>query len=166
MTGVDIPGIGVVVADDDARVRSVLRSILNAESDMTVLGEAGDGNEAVAVVRAFLPDVVLLDVRMPGTSGIDAARAIRQSVPGAAIVMLTVSDDDDDLHKAVLAGAHGYLLKDIDLFDVVGAVRTAATGQSVLSAGLAARLAGDGERGEGSAASPAGDCSRRVNDKC
>ncbi len=134
------PVIEVLVADDDARFRRVLTAIVGAEDDMIVVGQAADGADAVAQAASLAPDVVLLDVAMPGTGGIEAARAIKEYVPTTRIVMLTASDEEDDLYKALRAGASGYLLKHSALVDVAVSVRTAASGHVVLTPSMAAKL--------------------------
>jgi len=134
------PVIEILVADDDEQFRWVLATIVAAESDLVLVGEAADGAEAVAKATALVPDVVLLDVAMPGTGGIEAARAIKEWVPTTTVVMLTASDEEDDLYKALRAGASGYLLKDSALADVCALVRICAAGHAVLSPAMAAKL--------------------------
>ncbi|HEX3393680.1 MAG TPA: response regulator transcription factor [Acidimicrobiales bacterium] len=135
--------IEVLVVDDEERFRRVLTAILAVEADIAVVGEAADGAEAVAKATSLMPDVVLLDVRMPGTGGIEAAQAIKAWSPTTKVVMLTASDEDEDLYKALRAGASGYLLKEKALVDVCLCVRAAASGQAVLSPSMAARLVAD-----------------------
>jgi len=132
--------IEVLVVDDEERFRRVLVAIVGAEADMVVVDVAADGNEAVAKAIALVPDVVLLDVAMPGTGGIEAARAIKEWVPTTKVVMLTASDEEEDLYKALRAGASGYLLKEKALVDLCVSVRAAACGQAVLSPSMAAML--------------------------
>lgn len=136
--------IGVLVADDDPHYRSVVVSLLAVERDMRVVAEACTGNEAVARAEDLVPDVALLDVRMPGLDGIETAEAIQAAVPTTKIVMLTTSDETDDVYGALCAGACGYLLKDQGLEGLVDVVRTVASGLGmVLSPAVAARLLGD-----------------------
>lgn len=135
--------ITVLVADDDACFRAVLIAVVAAEADMAVVGEAGDGAEAVAMATSLIPEVVLLDVAMPGTGGIEAARAIKEWLPITKVVMLTASDEEEDLYKALRAGASGYLLKDRALTELGVSVRAVASGQAVLSPSMAAKLAAD-----------------------
>ncbi len=135
--------IEVLVVDDHSGFRRVLCSVLGAEADISVVGEASDGEEAVAKCLELVPNVVLLDVQMPGTGGIEAAQAIKDALPTAKVLMLTGSDSEDDLYKALRAGASGYLLKDSALEDLAASVRTAAGGQSVLSPAMAAKLAAE-----------------------
>lgn len=132
--------IDVLVVDDDRRFRRVVSAVVAAEADMVVVGEAGDGDQAVAMARALVPSVVLLDVRMPGTGGIEAARAIAEGLPTTKIIMLTASDEEDDLFKALRAGASGYVLKGDDLHDVGVSIRAVASGQTLLSPAMAAKL--------------------------
>jgi len=132
--------IRVVIVDDHALFRRGLENVLADEGDLVVVGEASDGVEAVGVVAALAPDVVLMDVRMPRASGIEATRQIRLAQPGTKIVMLTVSDDEEDLYEAVKAGANGYLLKEVSIEEVADAVRAVARGHSLISPSMASKL--------------------------
>lgn len=132
--------VRVVLVDDHALFRRGLELVLAGESDIEVVGQAGDGDEAVRMVRDLAPDVVLMDVRMPRMSGIDAARVIRETVPGTKIIMLTVSDDEADLFAAIRAGANGYLLKEVSIDEVAGAVRAVTRGHSLVSPSMASKL--------------------------
>ncbi len=136
----DARPITVVVADDQELFRRGMQTVLAVEAGFAVLAQARDGEEAVAKVAELAPDVVLMDVRMPGIDGIEAARRIRQSTPSTRVVMLTVSDEEDDLYGAVRAGANGYLLKDASLDDVADAVRAVARGESLISPSMASKL--------------------------
>ena len=120
--------IRVLVVDDHALFRRGLEMVLGQESDIEVVGEAGDGAEAVDLASTLLPDIVLMDVRMPRRSGIEACTAIKEVVPSAKIVMLTISDDEADLYDAIKAGASGYLLKEISIDEVAAAIRSVAGG--------------------------------------
>jgi len=133
-------GIRVLVADDHALFRQALRGILSTEGDLELIGEAGDGEEAVRMAIELVPDVVLMDVRMPKLAGIDAARRISTELPTTKIVMLTVSDEDSDLFEAIKAGASGYLLKEVDPAEIADAVRQIHAGQSLLSPAVASKL--------------------------
>ena len=115
--------IRLLLADDQELVRTGLRMILAAEDDLEVVGEAADGREAVDKAIDVTPDVVLMDVRMPRRSGIDACTAIRELVPSAKIIMLTTSDEEADLYDAIKAGAMGYLLKEISIEEGDGGQR-------------------------------------------
>jgi DNA-binding NarL/FixJ family response regulator len=130
----------VVVVDDHELFRRGLRLLLEQEDDISVVGEAADGSAATVLVGEVLPDVVLLDVRMPQTDGIEACRAIKLVAPTTKIIMLTMSDEEADLYEAVKAGASGYLLKDSSIDDVSHAVRVVAEGQSLISPSMAAKL--------------------------
>jgi len=114
--------------------------LLAAEPGIEVVGEAGDGIEGVELAESSAPDVVLLDVRMPRRSGIEACVEIKQAVPSAKILMLTMSDEEADLYEAVKNGASGYLLKDSSIDEVAQAVRVVADGQSLISPSMAAKL--------------------------
>jgi DNA-binding NarL/FixJ family response regulator len=132
--------IRVLVVDDHAVFRRGLQMVLEQEPDITVVGEAGDGAEGVTTAVETLPDIVLLDVRMPRRGGIDACTMIKESVPSAQIIMLTISDEEADLYDAIKAGAIGYLLKDIPIDEVATAVRAVRGGQSYISPSMASKL--------------------------
>jgi DNA-binding NarL/FixJ family response regulator len=132
--------IRVLVVDDHALFRRGLEMVLAHEADIDIVGEASDGTEAVDQAAALLPDVVLMDVQMPKRSGIDACTAIKDVVPSAKIVMLTVSEDEADLYEAIKAGASGYLLKEISIEEVATGLRAVAGGQSLISPSMAAKL--------------------------
>ena len=132
--------IRVLVVDDHALFRRGLQMVLGQEPDIAVVGEAGDGSEALELASALLPDIVLMDVRMPRRSGIEACSAIKDVVPSAKIVMLTISDDEADLYEAIKAGASGYLLKEISIDEVAAAIRSVAGGQSLISPSMASKL--------------------------
>src|SRR5579875_1265925 len=132
--------IRVLVVDDHALFRRGLEVVLAAESDITVVGEAEDGADAVAKASETLPDIVLLDVRMPRRSGIEACRTIKDAVPSSKIIMLTVSDEEADLYDAIKAGAMGYLLKEISIEEVASAIRAVHGGQSLISPSMASKL--------------------------
>jgi DNA-binding NarL/FixJ family response regulator len=132
--------IRVLIADYYALFRRGLENVLEIEDDIDLVGQARDGAEAVAVAREALPDVVLMDVRMPKISGIEACRAIKEVAPSAKIVMLTNSDEEEDLFDAIRAGASGYLLKDIPLDEVAEAVRAVDRGQSLINPSMTGKL--------------------------
>ena len=138
----DSPGepIRVLIADDHALFRRGLEMVLQAEDDIDLVGQASDGAEAVTMAGESLPDVVLMDIRMPKTSGIEACRATKEVAPSAKIVMLTISDEEEDLFEAIRAGASGYLLKDIPLDEVAAAVRAVHGGQSLINPSMAGKL--------------------------
>jgi DNA-binding NarL/FixJ family response regulator len=132
----------VVIADDHALVRAGFRLILDAEPDIEVTAEAANGEEAVAAVRRTRPSLVLMDVRMPGMGGLEAARRILDSAPEPrpAVIMLTTFDLDDYLYAAMAAGASGFLLKDITAEQLVASVRLVATGEALLAPSITRRL--------------------------
>ena len=130
----------MLVVDDHALFRRGLEIVLAQEPDIEVVGEAGDGAEAVEQAADLLPDVVLMDVRMPRRSGIEACTAIKDVVPSARIIMLTISDEEGDLYEAIKAGATGYLLKEISIDEVATAIRAVAGGQSLISPAMASKL--------------------------
>ena len=132
--------VRVVVADDQALVRAGFRMILDARDDIEVVGEAGDGAQAVALVRDLEPDVVLMDVRMPGVDGIEATRRIVATGGAARIVVLTTYDVDEYVFAALRAGASGFLLKDVRPSELVDAVRVVAAGDALLAASVTRRL--------------------------
>lgn len=132
--------IKVLIVDDHALFRRGLQMVLDGESDIDVVGEASDGHEAIQRAEATTPDVVLMDVRMPKRSGIEATRAIRDTLPSARILMLTISDEETDLYDAIKAGASGYLLKEISIDEVASAVRAVHQGQSLISPSMASKL--------------------------
>ncbi len=133
--------IRVMTVDDHPIVRTGIRALLENEPDMTVVAEAGDGAEAVRLYDEHRPDVVLMDLRIPRLYGVGATRALRAADPAARIVALTSYDGDADIHRALGAGACGYLIKDMLGAEVVAAVRSAAEGKRVIPAEVANRLA-------------------------
>ncbi|MBD0841381.1 response regulator [Streptomyces sp. TRM68416] len=134
--------IRVVVADDQELVRSGFSMILEAQADIKVVAEAGDGVEAVAAVQAHAPDVLLLDIRMPEMDGLEAARRVC-SQSACKVVMLTTFDLDEYVYEALYAGASGFLLKDVRRDDLVHAVRVVAAGDSLLAPAVTRRLVAD-----------------------
>jgi DNA-binding NarL/FixJ family response regulator len=132
--------IRALIVDDHALFRRGLEMVLAAEDDIELVGEASDGTEAVQKAGESLPDVVLMDIRMPKSSGIEACRAMKEVAPSSKIVMLTISDEEEDLFEAIRAGASGYLLKDIPLDEVADVVRAVHGGQSLINPSMAAKL--------------------------
>jgi DNA-binding NarL/FixJ family response regulator len=132
----------LLLADDHRMLRDSLRRSME-EHGFDVVGEAGDGAEAVRLCQALVPDVVLMDVSMPGLDGVEATRQISRLTPHAQIVMLTMHADGEVMARAIQAGAVGYLVKDCSIDEVVATVRTAAGGDSVLSPGLASSMLAD-----------------------
>ena len=139
--------IRIVIADDHEVVRAGLRAIFEAEPDFEVVGEAADGSEAVAAAQELAPDVLLLDLRMPGADGLTVCRKVSDSCPDVHVLVLTSFDDDHDVFGALSGGACGYLLKDIAPDQLVQTIRSVATGSTVLDPAVADRvLAGDARR--------------------
>ncbi|GAA3917632.1 response regulator [Actinoplanes auranticolor] len=135
--------IGLLIVDDHPVVRDGLRGMFAGDERFRVLGEAADGNEALAVARAVQPDVVLMDLRMPGMDGVTAIRALREQGVPARVLVLTTYDTDSDVLPAIKAGATGYLLKDVPREELFRAVSAAYRGESVLSPAVAGRLMGE-----------------------
>jgi two-component system NarL family response regulator len=134
------PPIRVLVVDDHALFRHGLISVLRTAVDLAVVGEARDGMEAVDLAAELQPDVVLMDVRMPSVNGIEASRRIRAAQPAVRILMLTESEDEEDLYGAVRAGATGYLLKEVAIDEIADAIRAVAAGQSLVSPSMTTKL--------------------------
>ncbi|MFG1905236.1 response regulator [Kribbella sp. NPDC048928] len=132
--------IRVLVVDDHPVVRSGLSGMLSVTEDISVVGEAGDGSEALALVESTQPDVVLMDLRMPRMDGVAATGAIVSSYPSTRVLVLTTYDTDTDILHAVEAGAAGYLLKDTPHAELLNGIRAAARGETVLAPPVAARL--------------------------
>jgi DNA-binding NarL/FixJ family response regulator len=137
--------IRVLLADDQTLVRAGFRALLAAQSDIEVAGEAGDGEQAVDLARQVVPDVVLMDIRMPGTDGLAATRQIAadQRLAGVRVVILTTFELDEYVFEAICAGAAGFLVKDTDPDELVQAVRVVADGGALLSPGVTRRLIGE-----------------------
>ncbi|MER7580625.1 response regulator transcription factor [Kitasatospora sp. NPDC097691] len=132
--------VRVFLLDDHEVVRRGVRELLETEADIEVVGEAGTCAQALARVPALRPDVAVLDVRLPDGDGVSVCRELRDGMPGLACLMLTSFDDDDALLDAIMAGAAGYVLKEIKGADLVGAVRTVASGQSMLDPATTTKL--------------------------
>jgi DNA-binding NarL/FixJ family response regulator len=132
--------IRVLIADDDAPFRRAIIAVLIDEIDIEVVAEASDGEEAITLVTEHAPHVVLMDVRMPGLGGVEAARILNEIHPSTKVAMLTVSDEDADLFGSIKAGASGYLLKDSALEDIADVIREVRTGNAMLSPSMASKL--------------------------
>lgn len=133
-------GVRVLLVDDQALFREALATLLAVHEGVEVVGEAGDGDEALRKAAELAPDVVLMDLRMPVLDGIGATRRLRVEQPGVQVIALTTFDDDEDVFAALRAGAVGYLLKDVSSARLVEAVRAAARGESVLQPSVAAKV--------------------------
>lgn len=133
-------GVRVLLVDDQALFREALATLLAVHEGVEVVGEAGDGDEALRKAAELTPDVVLMDLRMPVLDGIGATRRLRVEQPGVQVIALTTFDDDEDVFAALRAGAVGYLLKDVSSARLVEAVRAAARGESVLQPSVAAKV--------------------------
>ena len=136
----DLPPTKVLLVDDHPVVREGLRGMIDAEPDLTVVGEAGSGAEAIALAESLCPDVILMDLRMPDVDGVTATERILAALPRTRIVVVTTYESDTDILRAVEAGAAGYLLKDASRAELADAVRDAARGKTVLSPTVADRL--------------------------
>jgi DNA-binding NarL/FixJ family response regulator len=134
--------IRVLLAEDHIIVRNGLAAIINQEDDMTVVAEAGDGLEAIELWKAHHPDVVLMDLRMPGLSGVNAIYELRAADPEARIIILTTFDGDEDIYRAMRAGAKAYLLKDVKREELFQCIREVHSGKYFMLPGVAAKLAG------------------------
>jgi DNA-binding NarL/FixJ family response regulator len=132
--------VRVILADDQPLVRAGLRMLIEQTPDIEVAGEAGTGAEAVQLVRDADPDVVVMDIRMPGMDGIEATQMITSGDTSARVLMLTTFDDDDCVYGALRAGASGFLVKDMALEDILTAIRVVAAGDAIIAPGVTRRL--------------------------
>jgi DNA-binding NarL/FixJ family response regulator len=137
--------VGVVLVDDQPLIRAGLRVLVDDTPDLSVLGEAGNGADAVRIVAELRPDVVVMDVRMPGMDGIEATSLILGGDSATRVIILTTFDDDDYVFAALRAGASGFLLKDIALDDVLTAIRVVAAGDALIAPSVTRRLIGCGQ---------------------
>lgn len=135
-----MPSLRILIADDHPLVRSGLRALLLATEDLEVVGEAATGEEAVTLATTLQPDVIVMDLRMPGINGIEATRHILQANPQIRILVVTLFEDEDSLFAALRAGARGYILKDANEVEVLRAIRTVSSGDAIFSATIAQRL--------------------------
>lgn len=140
MTAVRESPIRVLLVDDQRLFRSGIHALLEEEPDMNVVGEAANGEEGIALTESLQPDVVLMDINMPVCTGVEATRAIKRSHPEVHIVILTVSDEDDDLFAAIKSGAEGYLLKDLEPESLFTMIRGVMRGETPISSVLAGKL--------------------------
>lgn len=132
----------ILIADDQAITRSGLRLLLSEADILEIVGEARDGEEVVALAASEQPDVILMDLRMPGINGIEATRRIHRASPHIGILILTVFEDDTSIFPAIRAGARGYLLKNSEKEDLVRAINTVANGGAIFSPGIAQKVLG------------------------
>jgi DNA-binding NarL/FixJ family response regulator len=134
--------IQLLIADDQTIARTGLRTLLSVQENIEVVGEAANGEEIVSLAAALQPDVILMDLRMPGMNGIEATRRIHRTSPHIAILVLTVFEDDTSVFPAIRAGARGYLLKNADQEELLRAIRTVYGGGAIFSPGIAQRVLG------------------------
>ncbi|MCX4433735.1 MULTISPECIES: response regulator [Streptomyces] len=135
--------IRVVLADDQQLIRTALRMVIADIEDVEVVGEAADGEEAVTRAEELRPDVVVMDIRMPGVDGIEATRRITTGAGESRVVVLTTFDDDDYVYGALRAGASGFLVKDMAMDDIIGAIRVVAAGDALIAPSVTRRLIQD-----------------------
>ena len=138
-TAPTLEGVRVLIVDDHDLFRRGLRTLLE-EQDVQIVGEASRGAEATRLVRELAPDVVVMDLNMPGMSGVEATRQITMAAPLTRVIVLTISDQDGDVMDAILAGACGYLLKDSSIHELIRGIETAARGDSLISPQIAAKV--------------------------
>ena len=138
----DSEPIRIIVADDHRFFRDGIRLLLDAMPDTEVVGEAGTGEEAIALAETLQPDVILMDLNMPGVGGIEAARRIVTTSPHVGVLVVTMYEDDDSVFAAMRAGARGYLLKGADEAELLGAIRAVARGEAIFGPAIARRLMG------------------------
>ena len=139
--GVGVKKATVLLVDDHALLRTGVANIINQEPDLEVVAEAGDGIEALEAYERHHPDVMMLDLRMPRMEGVEVVRRIRERDPRALVIVLTTYDTDDEIQRALKAGAKAYVLKDISAEDLVGCIRTVLAGKTYIAPAAAAKLA-------------------------
>ena len=132
--------IRLLIADDHAFYREGVRTMLSSVAETEVIGEAGTGDEVIALALTLQPDVILMDLKMPGLNGIEATRRILHSSPRMGVLVITMFEDDDSVFAAMRAGARGYLLKDADQDELVRAVRAVSRGEAIFSPSIAQRM--------------------------
>jgi len=152
--------ISVLLVDDHTLFRSGIRSLLQRNPDFTVVGEAADGVEGIKRAKQLRPDVVLLDLNMPGMTGLETLQLLLQDCPDTAVILLTVSEEAQDLTAALQAGARGYLIKNIDADYLVRAIRRAAAGEPVLAEAMTTKLVAHMQGGSTPKPTPASDMDR------
>ena len=136
-----MPKINIVLADDHVLVRKGIKAMLESEADITVVGEAGNGSDALNSAKALKPDILLLDIRMPGMSGLDAAAQLRDYAPDTKAVILSMHDSEEYVLQALTAGAYGYLLKDTDKDEFIKALKQVSNGNKYFSGSVSNILA-------------------------
>jgi DNA-binding NarL/FixJ family response regulator len=134
--------IRVLIVDDQVITRSGIRALLSAQADIEIAGEAQNGEEAIELASSLQPDVILMDLRMPGINGIDATRRIHRALPNISILVLTVFEDDTSVFPAIRAGARGYLLKNTGQEELLRAIHTVTEGGAIFSPGIAQKVLG------------------------
>jgi DNA-binding NarL/FixJ family response regulator len=139
----------LLIAEDQPMIRKALTGLLELEPDIAVVAAVGDGAEAIRAARAYSPDIVLMDIKMPRVDGIEATRAILRDNPKIRVIMLTTFENDDLIFEAILAGAQAYLLKDAEESEIVEAIRAAARGEPRLSSRVAEKIIGEFRRVKG-----------------
>jgi DNA-binding NarL/FixJ family response regulator len=157
--------ISILIADDQDLIRKGLRMLLEAEPDLRVAGEAGDGGQALAQARRLDPDVILMDVRMPGLDGIQATTQLAQGGSRAKILMLTTFNLDEYVYHAMKAGASGFLLKDATREQLTGAIRAVCAGETLLAPAITRRLIEDFCSGPAPGATPAGSAAGGLSER-
>lgn len=138
--------IKVLIADDQTLMREGLQTLLELSPGIRVVGQAGDGQETVTLVRKLRPDVVLMDVRMPVMDGVEATRRIRRELPDTQVIILSTFDDDEYIFEGLAAGARGYLLKDVSSEELAEAIHTVHRGQALLPPGIASKVVAEFSR--------------------
>ncbi|MGI6227223.1 MAG: response regulator, partial [Peptococcales bacterium] len=138
--------IKVLIADDHVLLREGLVKILSLEDDLEIIGEASRGDEAIALSRRLNPDVILMDINMPGVNGIEATKIIKAELPQIGVIALTIHDDEEYIFELVRAGVSGYVLKDIQPERLISAIRDVARGRSVIHPDITAKLFGEFNR--------------------
>lgn len=154
--------IRVLLVDDQRLMRDGMRTLLGMEPDLSVVGEAANGEEAIALAGTLRPDVVLMDIRMPVVNGVDATREIRRMTPAVKVLVLTTFDDDDLVMDALLEGAAGYLTKDLPAEEIAEAIRKVQTGGVVMPPPIAAKVVAELSRRSAPAAPPAPQVDQRA----
>jgi len=130
----------VLLVDDQILFRKGIASLLSSKEDITIVGEANDGEEAIKVARQTIPDVILLDINMPKQNGLETVKILKREMPAINVVMLTISDDDDDLFEAIKHGAKGYLLKDLEPQELYHMLEAVQKGEAAISGAMAAKI--------------------------